>query len=120
MITAVSGAAVITGVFLPWMTFYAGLQTVSGVRGAYGKTLLAAGIVLCVLAAWRVRAERPWLRGASAVVSAIVLVTALVLLARANQMTHQQSAMMMIPGIGVGLWVIAAAGAAGVVANRRW
>jgi hypothetical protein len=40
-----AGAVMITGAFLPWVTTFAGLVAIPGVRGGNGRILAAAGLV---------------------------------------------------------------------------
>jgi hypothetical protein len=49
------GGAIMAGVLLPWMTFYAGLQRLNGLQGVHGWWLLSAGVAAVVLTAlqWR-------------------------------------------------------------------
>lgn len=104
-------SAIVVGALLPWMTFFAGLQRISGVSGAYGKALLAVGIVSAVVALLaRVRtSQRVWLR-ASIVLGASASVAAVVLLVRAMQLTSSEMMRMMVPRVGPGLWVVAIGG----------
>ncbi len=115
MITLLSlagSSAIVVGALLPWMTFFAGLQRISGVSGAYGKALLAVGIASTVVAiVARVRtSQRVW-RGLSIVLSASASVAAVVLLVRAVQFTSSDTMRMMVPRVGPGLWVVAIGGA---------
>lgn len=45
------GALVVAGALLPWLTFFAGLQSYGGMVGLYGRLLLAGGIVAVLLGA---------------------------------------------------------------------
>ena len=51
-----AGAVMITGAFLPWVTTFAGLIGIAGVRGSNGRILAAAG---AVIAAGRARSSPP-------------------------------------------------------------
>lgn len=105
-------SAIVIGALLPWMTFFAGLQRISGVSGAYGKALLAVGIASAVVAVLaRIRTtQRVW-RQLSIVLGAGASVAAVVLLVRAMQFTSSDMMRMMVPRVGPGLWVVAAGGA---------
>lgn len=103
------------GAFLPWITFYAGLQKITGFSGANGKALVAAGLALCVMAVLQWKAPSQTLRLAAALLGSLVVAAAVVLLVRANNMLHLQSMMMMVPGISYGLYVVMGGGAAVVV-----
>ena len=39
------GATLVVGALLPWMSFFAGLERISGVAGLYGRVLLTGGIL---------------------------------------------------------------------------
>ena len=43
-----AGAMMVTGAFLPWVTTFAGLIGIPGVRGSNGRLLAAAGAVIAV------------------------------------------------------------------------
>ena len=43
-----AGAIMITGAFLPWVTTFAGLIGIPGVRGSYGRMLAGAGVVIAL------------------------------------------------------------------------
>lgn len=105
----------ILGAFLPWITFYAGLQKITGFSGANGKALVAAGLALCVMAVLQWKAPSQTLRLAAALLGSLVVAAAVVLLVRANNMLQLQSMMMMVPGISYGLYVVMGGGAAVVV-----
>ncbi len=112
LLAVAGGSAVIAGALLPWITFYAGLQTVSGTSGANGKAMLVAGVVMCALAALQWRKPVRSLRVTSGLLGLAVLSSAALLLVRANDMLQMQTMMMMVPGIGAGLWVALGGGAA--------
>jgi len=46
------GAAAVVGSFLPWASAFAGLVAIPGTRGANGKVLAAAGVVIAVAGLW--------------------------------------------------------------------
>lgn len=110
------GSAMIVGVLLPWMTFYAGLQRLNGLTGMYGRWLLAAGVVVVGLAAWSTWRRVQWPSIALVLVGLTCTVSAAVLLLRAQQMTETEAMLMLVPRLGPGLPLVlvgAAAGAAG-------
>jgi hypothetical protein len=61
-----AGAIIVTGALLPWAEEFAGLVTISGVRGSYGRILVAVGALIAVAGIWQLarggQASR-WLAG---------------------------------------------------------
>lgn len=49
LIPFLGGVVIIMSIFLPWITFFGGLQTYSGLNGLNGQILLASGIVTLFL-----------------------------------------------------------------------
>lgn len=76
------GALAVAGALLPWLTFYAGLVTMAGVRGLYGWLVLGGGVLAaaCGLAVLLRGSTRAW--GAGAAVAAGLLAFTLWLLPR--------------------------------------
>jgi hypothetical protein len=105
------GAALVAGALLPWITFYAGLQPVAGTRGAYGRALLIAGLVACIVGAVRARIDARWARLLLALIGGSAVVAGALLFGRAWQLTHSQGALMLVPRMGPGLVVVMAGGA---------
>ncbi len=120
------GTALVAGSLLPWMTFYAGLQPIAGTRGAYGKALLIAGIVVCIVvcivAAVRSRTDShsvrvTWMRALLAVVGSTAVLGGALLFWRAWQLTHSEGALMLVPRMGLGLPVVMVGGVLLVVSS---
>lgn len=44
-IVVVGGATIVVGTLLPWMTLFAGLHTLPGVTGLYGRLMAGGGIL---------------------------------------------------------------------------
>src|SRR5262249_47956767 len=102
----VGAAGVCLGVFLPWLSFYAGLVPMNGAIGLYGRLLAAGGFVCAGGAAWA------WLRPARGVALAVALIGgglvafAVWLIVQAFATLHAlQSNPMIVPQIGPGLFV---------------
>jgi hypothetical protein len=113
-VTAVAaGAAITTGAFLPWVSAFAGLIQVPGVRGLNGRILAAAGVVIaatgfCHLLRDGRRAR--WLIGAVGFGSLAFSGYLLIQLARSVSVLGADS--MVIARGGPGLWFAAAGSAA--------
>lgn len=52
MTAALGGALVVSGVLLPWLSLYGGLERLNGFAGGNGKLLAAGGAVCVVAGAW--------------------------------------------------------------------
>jgi hypothetical protein len=122
MLPLLGGSAVMVGALLPWMTFFAGLQRVSGVTGLYGRLLLGAGAVACVLAVG-LRLRRAtfarWVPPVLMVEGAVLFGSAIVLAARAWTMVSAPGMAMMVPAVGPGLFVVMGGALLLMVAGRR-
>lgn len=103
-------SAVVVGALLPWMTFFAGLQSVRGVSGAYGRALLVLGVISWCIAAVRLVRRHEHQRWVLTACGGIAALSAAVLLARAYGMSTAPAMRMMVPGVGPGLWIILAGG----------
>jgi hypothetical protein len=60
------GALTCVGAVLPWLTFFAGLQSYSGLVGLYGRLVLVAGVLSIAGGATMITRRDRWLRGAVA------------------------------------------------------
>ena len=60
------GALVCVGTVLPWMSFFAGLQSLSGLDGLYGRMLFASGVVAVLLGTAMLRRHSAWLLAGTA------------------------------------------------------
>jgi hypothetical protein len=110
LVTVIGGVAMVTGALLPWMTFYAGLQPIAGTRGGYGKAVLLAGVAVCIVGAVRSREDARWTRVLLAVIGSSVVAGGALLLWRAWQLVSSQGALMLVPRLGPGLFVVIAGG----------
>lgn len=61
----IGGALVCVGSALPWMSFFAGLQSLSGLIGLYGRILFASGALALLSGAAMVRGSHRWLQPAT-------------------------------------------------------
>ena len=58
-----AGATLVcAGTALPWMSFFAGLQSISGLVGLYGRTLFGSGVLAALLGAAMLRRSHRWLQ----------------------------------------------------------
>ena len=57
----VGGALICLGTMLPWMSFFAGLQTLSGFAGLYGRLLFASGALAALLGTAMLQRRNGWL-----------------------------------------------------------
>jgi hypothetical protein len=57
-----AGAVLITGACLPWVTTFAGLVAISGLRGSNGRILAALGAVIAVAGLYHAFRGGPWSR----------------------------------------------------------
>lgn len=65
------GALVCAGTALPWMSFFAGVQSLSGLVGLYGRILLASGALAVFFGAAMLRRNYRWLPLATAALGAL-------------------------------------------------
>lgn len=66
LIAAAAGGLLVAGSLLPWLTLYAGLRSLDGTTGSYGRVLLGLGIACLLVAAaswWRVSDGWRWATG---------------------------------------------------------
>ena len=116
----VGGALICTGTALPWLYFFAGLQSYSGLVGLYGRILFAGGVLAVVGgAAMLVRRDR-WLRpalGAAGVLQTLFVIWLLLGL-RSTALALLRMHAMLLARPGPGLFV-ALAGAV-LVAATVW
>jgi hypothetical protein len=55
------GALVCTGTMLPWMSFFAGLQSLTGLGGLYGRILFASGALAVLSGTAMLHRRSAWL-----------------------------------------------------------
>jgi hypothetical protein len=117
------GLLLALGAWLPWLTLFAGLQTVSGLAGPNGRAVLGAGVTAALLGALALRRPSPRLLGACAALGAVLvgfvawLIVGLLGLARAHAADP-----MALTRVGPGLFVALAGAllvAAASIAARR-
>lgn len=113
-LTAVAaGAAILAGAFLPWVEIFAGLLPLSGIRGANGQILAAAGAVIIAAGLHQLARGGPasrWLAGLAGF--AALGFSGYLLIQLARSMRTYGSDAMVAARPGPGLWVIAAGSAA--------
>jgi hypothetical protein len=111
--TAVAaGATIATGAFLPWVSAFAGLIQVPGVRGLNGRILAAAGIVIAITGCCHLLRDgrmARWLIGAAGFGSLAFSGYLLIQLDRSMSVLGGDS--MVVARGGPGLWVVAAGSA---------
>lgn len=56
------GALTCAGAMLPWLTFFAGLQSYSGLVGLYGRLVLGAGVLATIGGVAMITRRDRWLR----------------------------------------------------------
>lgn len=61
----VGGALVCAGTLLPWMSFFAGLQSLSGLAGLYGRILFASGALAVLSGTAVLHRPHAWLIAAA-------------------------------------------------------
>ncbi len=104
-----AGAVMVTGAFLPWVSTFAGLIGIPGVRGSNGRLLAAGGIVIAVAGlAQLIRGGRwsRWLIGYAGFAATSFAGFLLIQLAASMQALSTDS--MVVARSGPGLWVTAA------------
>ena len=107
-----AGALMLTGAFLPWVTTFAGLIGIPGVRGSNGRLLAAAGAVIALAGlAHLIRGGRwsRWLIGYAGF--AATAFSGFLLLQLAASMQALSTDSMVAARSGPGLWVTAAGSA---------
>jgi hypothetical protein len=106
---AVAGAAVVAGAFLPWVETFAGLLSIPGVRGSYGRILAAMGAGIAAAALWHVIRGGRWARWliAAGGFAALGFSGYLLIQLAATTRTLGGDSMVLARG-GPGLWVVAA------------
>lgn len=102
----VGGTLVSVGAVLPWMSFFAGLQSFSGLIGLYGRILFASGVLAVLSGTASLRQPALWLRRATALLGGMQLLFICWLLAGLRS-TLQQLGMhaMLLARPGPGLFV---------------
>jgi hypothetical protein len=112
LIGVAAGAIMITGAFLPWVTTFAGLIAIPGVRGSNGRMLAAAGAVIALAGiAHALRCGRwsRWLIGLAGFLATGF--SGFLLLQLAASLRSLSSDSMVAGQAGPGLWVTAAGSA---------
>jgi hypothetical protein len=107
-----AGALMITGAFLPWVTTFAGLIGIPGVRGSNGRMLAAAGAVIALAGiAHAVRGGRwsRWVIGLAGFLAAGF--SGFLLLQLAASLRSLSTDSMVAGHSGPGLWISAAGSA---------
>ena len=107
-----AGAIMITGAFLPWVTTFAGLIGIPGVRGSNGRMLAAAGAVIAlagIVHALRGGRRSRWVIGLAGFLATGF--SGFLLLQLAASLRSLSSDSMVAGQAGPGLWVTAAGSA---------
>ena len=107
-----AGAIMITGAFLPWVTTFAGLIGIAGVRGSNGRILAAAGAVIALAGLIHLlRGDRwsRWLIGMAGFLATGF--SGFLLLQLAASLRSLSTDSMVAGQAGPGLWVTAAGSA---------
>ena len=107
-----AGAVMITGAFLPWVTTFAGLIGIAGVRGSNGRILAAAGAVIALAGLVHLlRGDRwsRWLIGMAGFLATGF--SGFLLLQLAASLRSLSTDSMVAGQAGPGLWVTAAGSA---------
>lgn len=109
---AFAGAGLlIAGALLPWLSLYAGIDTMRGVDALNGRLLLGAGVLAAVLASahlWHARPITRWALGAVGVASAGF--AAWVLAQLLGSYSELQNDPFVVPALGAGAFVSLAGG----------
>ena len=103
------GAAIIAGAFLPWVEVFAGLIPVTGIQGANGRILAAAGAAIAVAGLYQLVRGGQRARWAAALAGFAALAFSgylLIQLSRSMRVLGGDS--MVAARGGPGLWIIAA------------
>lgn len=95
------GALTCAGATLPWLSFFAGLQSYSGLVGLYGRVLFAAGALAVAGGATMLVRRETWLRAAVGVLGVVETLFVAWLLVGLRQTIH---------GLGMHAMLLARAG----------
>ena len=122
-ITAVTGGSlVVAGAMLPWLSFFAGLQSYSGMVGLYGRLLFAGGVLAVVAGVVILIGSIRWLRpGVGALGLLLALFTSWLLLGLRTT-TRELSGHPLIvarPGPGLFVALVGALAVAGLLVPAR-
>jgi hypothetical protein len=104
-----AGAVMITGAFLPWVTTFAGLVAIPGVRGGNGRILAAAGLVAAAAGLCHALRGGQWSRWLAGLAGfAATGFSGFLLLQLAASLRTLSTDSMVAARSGPGLWVCAA------------
>ena len=104
-----AGAIMITGAFLPWVTTFAGLIAIPGVRGSNGRMLAAAGAVIALAGIAHALRGGRWSRWVIGLAGFLATgFSGFLLLQLAASLRSLSSDSMVAGQAGPGLWVTAA------------
>ena len=102
----VGGALVCAGTMLPWISFFAGLQSLSGVVGLYGRILFASGILAVLSGTAMLHRRSRWLLASAAMLGVLqTLFVAWLLLGLRSTLGQLGMHAMLIARPGAGLFV---------------
>jgi hypothetical protein len=104
---AAAGAVIVAGAFLPWVETFAGLISIPGVRGSYGRTLAVAGGVIALAGLWQVLRGARWARWLAAGGGFAAAGFSGYLLIQLAATTRALGGSMVLARGGPGLWIIA-------------
>jgi hypothetical protein len=108
----IAGAIMIMGAFLPWVTTFAGLIGIPGVRGSNGRILAAAGAVIALAGLAHALRGGRWSRWVIGLVGFLATgFSGFLLLQLAASMRSLSTDSMVAAQSGPGLWVTAAGSA---------
>ena len=106
------GALLAAGAALPWLTFFAGLQRLTGLAGLYGRSLLVAGALCAVAGALLARRDSSAARALLLALGAAALLLTGWVLAGLREtlatLAREQPMLVAQPGYGVVLCVAGA------------
>ena len=107
-----AGAIMITGAFLPWVTTFAGLIGIAGVRGSNGRILAAAGAVIALAGLVHLLRGDRWSRWLIGIAGFLATgFSGFLLLQLAASLRSLSTDSMVAGQAGPGLWVTAAGSA---------
>jgi len=107
-----AGAIMITGAFLPWVTTFAGLIAIPGVRGSNGRMLAAAGAVIALAGIAHALRGGRWSRWVIGLAGFLATgFSGFLLLQLAASLRSLSNDSMVAGQAGPGLWVTAAGSA---------